>query len=402
MVTFIPILFLLGLNNIQTPVQPPPGEVLHYAPEHVDVYGYWNLEATVPSSLSWFKELQQQVFVKESPELALGLHEGLTFLEASLSTLNVELGMDLIKDLRYAQIWYRANSGQDGEKFSLLCAVRGDFSESFAGIMAGKLDFNQFREVEATNRKIYYHPTENIGLVQLDGVVLLGNMDLLEERAGIEFVRGDSEQLRRIDSKLADNPAIFFAIEPGDELRQLIDKEHFPRSFTDLVSGTIFYDISMLVNGVDVELKAASMEMYERFFTIADGVVDLLRASQLMMSGMFKGTLAVISPDDPDIEPEIRPLFKHTDALLNFGMGHIGTGIFTEENFSDQKTRMVSIRLRAGHIREIVSPAIPVLMGAMTFLIYKTESVYEDPYYHDEYNEDKIYDEAYPKEAYPE
>jgi len=107
--------------------------------------------------------------------------------------------------------------------------------------------------------------------------------------------------------------------------------------------------------------------MQRRYALMFEGLVDMLRASQSATQGLSKAVIGIISDDDPAIDTDARAFLKEKDSVLAFVLKHTGDGLFKLNNNSSEKDKTVALQLRAGHLREILSPALPMLIAGLAF-----------------------------------
>lgn len=358
-------LLVFGLNAVGEPSQPAnPAEVMRYAPAQADVFVHANIDAIVQPGWKWLNDLQNEAFIKNSPDVSRELANGLQKIEGAAKAFEQETGVDLFKDIQHASFWYRADSATDDDAISLLFSIKGSFK---ADLLESAVKGKGSHKTIGGNT-VYFNSSKDFAAFQIGtDYVLLGSPSLVEARAEKGFAAPMSSQIKRWKKKLQGNPVIVLSVEPGANLRGLIKSEGAPASISGIVEGLSFLDIGLFAKGIDIDLDASSQDSYERFTMFFDGIVDLCRATQTSTRGVARTVLAILSESDPSLPPPIRLALKDRKALLNFILKHTGEGDFKLNNTSNNASMALRYEMRAGHVREVLQPMILFAVAAVLF-----------------------------------
>lgn len=360
------LLVLLGA----TAAEPPPSsasadDITRYATDAPDVFLYFNADATIQPALTWIANLENEAFVKASPDLSQGLAMGIAEMDKGLQQIQTETGIDITRDVHYAAAWITIQ-GKDDVDF--IVAINGNFPSDFMAKAATQLDLTSQKSMGG--KDVHYNTTAMPGGVAAfqtsDGFLLLGSQDLVEARAAKDFKAPKSASAKRVKKLLDAAPFAILSLTPGKTLRTEFSKELDNKSARDLFDGMVSLDLALRHNGIDIMVETSSPEIYKRFHMILDGFVDFARATSPATRGMAKAVLGILSPDDPTLDAELQPILQESDAILDFILRHTGDGNFKVKDTSKVKEQRLEMHLDAGHLREILSPAI--VAGFFMFL----------------------------------
>ncbi|OIP37384.1 MAG: hypothetical protein AUK47_13645 [Deltaproteobacteria bacterium CG2_30_63_29] len=361
-------IFLLGLTAAQTPPEIDATALLSQGPEQADVFVYFNVDAVAEPGWNWLTEdLAGQPFLKTSPELENKVKEGLEQMKEGLQTLTTMSGIDPLKDVHYGAVWFKVND-LDKEDFELLVVVDGNFADGFLDTAAPKLDLKESKVVG--NKTLYMGDKKKGAAMQVGNQIVMGTTDWIETRAKGEYKAPKikkGSQLGRIKAKLDNKPILVFDVELGGAITKGMEAKVDSKSAYDILAGFESFDLTLYADGIDFDIVARSKDMQRRYALMFEGLVDMLRASQSATQGLSKAVIGIISDDDPAIDTDARAFLKEKDSVLAFVLKHTGDGLFKLNNNSSEKDKTVALQLRAGHLREILSPALPMLIAGLAF-----------------------------------
>jgi hypothetical protein len=116
-------------------------------------------------------------------------------------------------------------------------------------------------------------------------------------------------------------------------------------------------------DGVGWSWTDSSKDGFDAMVTLSEGVIDIMRASQVAPRGIAKIALGALESFKSD--PRIADLLKHRDDLLKVVAGFTGDGTFRVKADKDAKAFKVTIRATGKSVSEVLPVGLIVPLGAL-------------------------------------
>ena len=356
------LLALTGFGVDANPHAPPPDQVLEHAVPDADLIAYVDVAAIVPRNFKALSDLPRDPMIRQSPDLVRATQEIVQEANAGRAMVQGLTGVDLVNDITSVSAFMKFKPGHGDDDFDGVIEIRGhippDLIAKIARTSGAHVDTIDGRSGIALDAKTYLGMTRS-------GTILVGTTALVRPRLADAWrapPRPARSTLARVAQALDEKPFALYAFQPSRTLIREIERKGGDNYGVDLVKDTSLAILGLRADGVMWAGYMRSRSGAERLAMASDGVIDLMRASQIAPRGVAK--LAVAALDSyRGKSKDLDLLIRHKADILKIVDQYTGDGQFKATIDKDPRQRSVVVHALAGHISEVLPIGFLIPMG---------------------------------------
>jgi hypothetical protein len=373
------ITLLLGLSGFSlqpNPKAPTSDQVLTYAITDADVVVHLDATAVIGTNYKQLLALPNQPQIKSAPELSRLVRKAVNEVEGLRGLVKTASGIDLATDVSDATLFVQGPPQPRSGPPSLVIAVRGKLSvanlDKLSKVIGPVTRLpNGAALVELPPGKL---PFGALGVTK-DGTLLAGTTQLVKERLADTWkmpARPAGSNLANVASVIDAHPLFAIAVTMSPSTRkQAIDEFKGEKNFiTDIVTRHKLIALSVFHDGIGWTWIDSTKQGLESMAQMSEGVMDLLRASQIAPRGMAKILLGAL--DSYRGNKQVDELVKHKADLWKIVESYTGDGNFKVAIDKNPATLRLTARATGKSLSEVI-PAGLALPGAMFMLFARSE-----------------------------
>ena len=373
----------------------PPEQVLWAMPDDCELMAYQDFRGVSEAIDAQLELLSRQSWIASNREFAEGLSEINSMIGSARTELAGTLGFDPFTDLNAASICFKLNTTSGAPKPEVLILVQGNFDATVADTIAGMIGMG--RTTLSNGVEVFAEREDGVvfGLYGVEGAFVFASESYLVPLTtafpapGVPTAAPGS-LLARLADLAPGGIRTYIAGRPATSTRLLASAEG-PVSFAKLVVGLESALIVMNNDSSYTEIVASDDTSHRNYELILGGIGDLMQASPLAISGMAQLFFGILSPDDNDIEEDIRTILAHRDEILGL-IEELGLTQPAEVVFnSDLGTRTTSLTTTGAGGAQATGALMLMGVGSAFFLMRSGNDesayppAYADPgYYYEE------------------
>jgi len=369
-------------------MEPLPAEqVLWGMPADCELMLFTDLRGIDTTITEGMELLSRQPWVMSNADLAGALTELNTEYARSQTELSTMLGFNPFTDLTAGALCGRLGTSPRGEPFpEFLVVIQGAFDAALAERVAGMIDLTP---MPLENGAAIFGTTEDgmiIGMAgPADGVLLFGTESYLAPLAvampAVALPTApEGSLLARLTELVPYGATSFAALKPSIATRFLMSSEG-PVSFAQLVAGL---DSAYMLSNASTsyfEVRANDAGAHANYNLIMSGIGELATAAPHVTNGMLQLMFGVLSPDDPDLDDELRSFVRHRDDIFAL-IGELGLTEPAEVELGGDPASFVT-SLTMNNAASMQATGAFFVFGVAAFVGFSRASYdyYDDPYY---------------------
>jgi hypothetical protein len=370
------ITLLLGLSGFgiaPNPKPTPPEALLTYGWVNPDVVAYVDVASLVPSNYRLLGKLAEQPQIQADPELAKLVRKAVDEIEGARGLAKTMTGIDVTSDISDVTAFVGLVPHHEP---NALVAVHGKFAPAVIDSIArltGKTT------AQLAGGAVVDIDDKNTLALTKDGVMLFGTSSLVRERAGGGWhtpSRAGGTTLGRVADQLAQKPVFAVAVALSQAARDDATKDLDRGVLIDLIRRHQLASFSVFHDGIGWTWIDSTKDGLDQIAQFSDGLVQLLRASQIGPRGVAKMLLAALASYRGD--GRVDALLQRKADLLKIVDAYLGDGSFHAKVDNDSKAMRLTVRL-SGHSASDVLPLGMLVPGAAIAALYMRADKSEPP-----------------------
>ncbi len=306
-------------------VEPLPAEqVLWGMPADCEVMGFVDLRNAGPNLRNVVSTIAGQSWVTSNPEISGAITEGLSALDQAQTQAVARYGFDPLTQLTAVSMCMRLEAVAGSEpRPQFLMVVQGSFPSSAVAPVAAEIDMNL--TALPSGQSVYAHSEDglNFGLfAPQDGVAIFGTDGYYTSFLGgmptmaMPTPADSASLLSRMAIVAPGGVRSYFALRPSVATAFLIASE-MPTSVAQLVQGLQSAVMATGTNATYFEATASNAATHGRFSMLFAGLGALSEASPLVVDGILNLVFGFLSPDDMELDSELRAMLAHRDEIMS-------------------------------------------------------------------------------------
>jgi hypothetical protein len=363
------ISLLMGISGFSVgtnPTAPTPQAALEYAMPDADIIAYADIGAIVPGNYKVLTGLANQPQVKASPELAKSIKELIKFVEDPRQLAKGMVGVDLVTDISDVTASLKIQPKADPD---FVVAVHGKFSAATVEKVA-KLAQKQTVKVGSAT---LFDTGEGQGIgVTKGGVLLAGSIALVKERMADTWKAPTGDNIKNATDVLGAKPVFAMIVGLSQTARTFVLSEIKGTNFvTDALKRHKLCAFSVHKDGIGWQWIDSTKSGLEGMAQISDGVVDVLRASQIAPRGFAKIILGALD-SYKGTNKQVDEMIRRKADIMKIAEAYTGDGQFKAQIDKDPKTLKLSVRLTGKSLSEVMPIGGMMPVGALFFLTLRS------------------------------
>ncbi len=379
-------ILLLG-SFLPSDVEPlPPEQVLRAMPDDCEFMAFQDLRGVKETITTLIDELSRQSWVTSNPEFAEGLAEVTGEMAQAEVEMTGMLGFNPFTDLHAVSICFKLDTSAGEPKPNFIALLQGDFPATTADHLGEMMGMS--RHPLSNGVEVFGDREAGVimGMFGVDGAVAFASENYLLPMTTDFPAPGigpaaEGGLLSQLSSMAPHGITSFMAARPSTTTRLLVAGDA-PMSIAKLIGGLDSIITVMNADMSYLQVSANDAESHRSYELLVGGMGDLMTAAPLAVSGMAQLLFGAISPDDPDIDDELRSLLRHRDSILSF-LEEAGMMEPAQIEFnSDASTRVSSLSITGGS--NSATLGILFLGGLGSFMVMGrsvSEPSYAEPIY---------------------
>ncbi len=360
------IMGLSGFGLQPNPKAPTVDAALQYAMPDADVVVHVDAVSFVPHNFKALTQLPELPAIKASPELSRMVTEAITQVDQGRKLATAMSGIDVVDDIADATAFFQIVPNHDP---MFVIAVHGRFSTETIDKLA---TLTGAPPTKVGSGEMTTKGEQAIGVTK-DKVLLVGSTQLVKDRLADSWraPAHRSGALAGAAEVIAGKPvfAIMVAMTPSARsyLTPLI--ANGSAAAADLFTRCKAASFALYHDGVGWSWTDSSKDGFDAMVMLSDGVIDLMRASQIAPRGIAKIALGALESFKSD--PRIAAVLRHRDDLLKVVTGFTGDGTFRVKADKDAKGFKLTIRATGKSLSEVlpVGLVVPVALAGAVFAL---------------------------------
>lgn len=359
------ILAITSFSIKSNPKAPDADVALAHAVDEADVVIHVDWKATVGDNYPTFQKLVDDPQIKQVPELAKALRDGITQVEGGRAMAKGMAGLDLVGDIASMTVFGKLPQ-PGAHQPDFLVVVRG----SFAVDLPSKLARGMAGKEETIDGRVAAAMADGtlVGLTK-SGVLIAGKRDWAAPRLADAWkpsTRVKGSAWATIATVLDKKPFFLAASKPSPEASARMVAMHGADNFgRDLISNHLLVIVAASATGLHWTYQAKDVAFAARMKTASEGMIELMRAGHLVPRGVAELVVAAL-PSYAGTSPAIDGAIKHKAKLMAAVNDLTGDGKFTA---SVKLTgNLVTVETKAKRISDVVPTGVLMGLGAIGFL----------------------------------
>jgi hypothetical protein len=370
------ITLLLGLSGFgiaPNPKPTPPDALLTYGWVNPDLVAYVDVASLVPNNYKLLGKLADQPQIQADPELAKLVRKAVDEIEGARGLAKTMTGIDVTSDISDVTAFVGLVPHHQP---NALVAVHGKFAPSvldsiarLTGKTTAQLGGGAVVDIDDSN---------TLALTK-DGVMLFGTTSLVRERVGGGWhapSRAGGTTLGRVADQLAQKPVFAVEVSLSQAARDDATKDLDRGVLIDLVRRHQLASFAVFHDGIGWTWIDTTKDGLDQIAQFSDGLVQLLRASQIGPRGVAKMLLAALTSYRGD--GRVDALLQRKADLLKIVDAYLGDGSFRAKVDSDSKALRLTVRL-TGHSASDVLPIGMLVPAAAIGALYMRSADKSEP-----------------------
>lgn len=283
------ITLLMGLSGFSVgtnPKSPTADQALEFAVADADLVAYFDAGAVIPGNYKVLTNLPNQPAIKASPELAKMVRKAIAELDGPRGLVKGATGIDITTDVSDATAFLKIVPKQDP---NLVVAVHGKFNTGTIEKVA-KLTGKGAVKVGAASW-VDTGDGNAVGVTK-GGVLIAGTSTLVKERIADTWkapVLTAGTNLGNDAELISGKPVFAVAVHLSQTARtEALANIQGQNMATDLIKRHKFGAFAIYKDGAGWSWIDSSKTGLDSMTTISEGMVELLRASQIAPRGFAK------------------------------------------------------------------------------------------------------------------
>ena len=359
------ILAITSFSIKSNPKAPDADVALAHAVDEADVVVHVDWKATVGDNYPTFQKLVDDPQIKQVPELAKALRDGITQVEGGRAMAKGMAGLDLVGDITSMTVFGKLPQ-PGAHQPDFLVVARG----SFAADLPSKLARGMAGKEETIDGRVAAAMADGtlVGLTK-SGVLIAGKRDWAAPRLADAWkpsTRVKGSAWANIATVLDKKPFFLVASKPSAEATATMVAKHGSDNFgRDLIANHTLAIVAASATGLHWTYQAKDVAFAARMKTASEGVIELMRAGHLVPRGVAELVVAAL-PSYAGKSPGIDGAIKHKDKLMAAIDDLTGDGKFTA---SVKLTgNLVTVETKAKRISDVVPTGVLMGLGAIGYL----------------------------------
>jgi hypothetical protein len=370
------ILLLLGLSNfgLQANPNPPTADAsLQYAVPNADIVLHVDAATFVPNNYRALMQLGSQPQIRSSPELSKMVREMVAEVDGMRGIAKSTVGIDPTTDVSSATLFLQILPKQDP---SFVAAVRGKFTAASIDKIA-KLTSKQAIRVGG-GVMVELGGTEPAVALTKDGVLLAGTPRLVRERLADTWrapARPAGGSLAHAAEVITARPVFAMAVSMTAAARKTALAELGPKKnlASDLIQRHKAASFAIYSDGIGWSWIDRNRAGLESMAQISEGMIELMRASQIVPRGMAKivmGGLESYRGTSKAVDEVIR---RKAD-IMRVVQSYTGDGNFKVKVAKNPATMRLDVRATGKTLSEVLPAGAIIPIAALGFFTMRASS----------------------------
>ncbi len=373
------MLVSFGQSGVKKPTAAPnASKVMLYADADADYFGYMNWQSFVPGLWEEFQKVHQQPLFREVPELGKGLGMMQSALRGQLAELKKNIGVDLIKDIRWIVVSFTASEGEP----QAVLVIQGNFPKDLLDKLS-TLSGNPLKDVNGT--RVFQMKADGpvVGMAA-DNTLVIGTESWVVPRVSAQWKKQQVSKASPgywIASALKKKPALVFGSSPGSVARKQIRGSSFSRKLAflrDALTAHKAMAVSVRHNGFDLMWEALTDHGFKTASLGIEGALELLRASHPAIRGLMKFGMSALRSYAVR-NAKYAKVLEYEKLLLEYVDQWTGTGRFKAKFKADKRSKTVTLSANDKSIMQIVPLSAVIPAVGIYALAMEMDSAPEPP-----------------------
>lgn len=373
------ISLLLGMSGFglqSNPKAPTPDASLEYAMPDADVVAYFDAAAVIPGNYKTLTQLADQPQIKASQDLSRLVRQAVTEVESARGLAKTTTGIDVTSDISDAAAFLQVVPGQQP---NAIVALHGKFSTAIIDKLAKLFGKGSIRAGAAA----WVDTGDgNAIAVTKTGTLLAGTNALVRARLDDGWhapPHGAGTNLGQVADVLAGKPVFAVVVTLSQTARtEALSGISGQNVASDLLKRQKLSALAMYRDGIGwtwIDSTAAGLDSMAE---MSDGVIDLLRASQVAPRGFAKIVIGALD-SYRGTDKQVDDLIRHKADLAKIIDTYTGDGKFKAQVDKDVKAFKLTVRLTGKSLSEVVPLGGLVPLAVIGFVMRSSSSVQSVP-----------------------
>jgi hypothetical protein len=373
------ITLLMGISGFSVgtnPKAPTPEASLEYAVVDADVIAHFDVGAVVPNNYKVLTNLANQPQIKASPELAKAVRKMVAEVDGPRGLVKGMTGIDVTTDISDATAFFQIVPKQDP---NYVVAVHGKFN---AGTVDRIAKAAGRTSIKAGAGAWFDAGDNNAVAVTKNGTLLAGTTSLVKDRMADAWkapATTTGTNLGHARDILSQKPVFAMVINLSPTARAEALANMKGQNFaTDIIKRHKHWSFSVFRDGIGWSWIDSSKIGLESMAQMSDGLVDVLRASQIAPRGFAKILLGGLD-SYKGMNKQVDDLIRHKSDIEKIVQTYTGDGQFKAQIDKDPKALKLTVRLTGKSLSEVLPLGGLLPIGAASFFMVRSKDAYSSP-----------------------
>jgi len=362
---------LSGFSVANNPKAPTAEQALEYAVADADIVAHFDAVSVIPGNYKVLTSLQNQPQIKASPELAKAVRKATTEIEGPRGFIKGQFGVDLTSDIYDATAFLRIVPQQDPV---VVVAVHGRFKRDTIAKIAKVTGKGEVKDAGGT-----WVDTGDGNAVALTngGVLLAGTNSLIKERLAASWQKPAltaGTNLANVAEVINAKPVFAVVMSLSANARaQLLAKMQGQNFATDVIKRHKLAAFAIYHDGIGWSWIDSNKGGLDAMAQISDGMVEVLRASQIAPRGFAKIAMGALE-SYRGMNKQVDDVIKHKGDIQKLIESYTGDGNFKAQVDKDPAKLKLNVRLTGKSLSEVLPAGGIIPFGAMAWLSLGTQA----------------------------
>jgi len=362
------ITLLMGLSGFSVannPKAPTADQALEYAVADADIVAHFDAVSVIPGNYKVLTSLQNQPQIKASPELAKAVRKAVAEIDGPRGFIKGQLGVDLTSDIYDATAFLRIVPKQEP---NVVVALHGKFKPETITKIAKVTGKGEVKEAGGT-----WVDTGDDNAVALTkgGVLLAGTNTLVKERLAASWQKPAltaGTNLGNVAEVINAKPVFAVVMALSATARaQVLAKMQGQNFATDVIKRHKLAAFAIYHDGIGWSWIDSNKGGLDAMGQISDGMVEVLRASQIAPRGFAKIVMGALE-SYRGTNKQVDDVIKHKGDIQKLIESYTGDGNFKAQIDKDPAKLRLTVRLSGKSLSEVLPAGGIIPFAAIAWL----------------------------------
>jgi hypothetical protein len=345
------ITLLMGISGFSVgtnPKAPTPEQALEYAVPEADVIAHVDVGAIVPGNYKVLTNLPNQPQIKANPELAKAVRKLVAEVDGPRGLVKGMTGIDLTSDISDLTAFVQIVPKGDP---NWVVQVHGKFTPATIDKLAKAANATS---IKAGGGAWFDAGDGNAVAITKNSVMIAGSTALVKDRMADAWkAPALTGNLAFAKEVLGQKPVFALSVNLSATARSMALSElKSPNFLSDAIKRHKHWSFSIHRDGIGWTWIDSSKTGLDAMAQMSDGMVDVLRASQIAPRGMAKIFLSAI--DSYKGNKQVDELIRRKADVIKIVDAYTGDGQFKAQIDKDPKTLKLNVRLTGKTLSEVL------------------------------------------------